>query len=407
MIKRICVISELYYPEETSTGYLLTRIAEGLAQHFPVHVLCSQPTYAVRGVRAPFREQHNGVHIQRCWATTLNKDNVLFRLINLVTISLSIFVSAVFQIDHRDCVLVVTNPPLLPFVVAIACWLRGAKCLLCIHDVYPEALTASGMVRPEAMLTRLLGWLTQRLYHSMEYIIVLGRDMQRLVTQKLGQAQAQIVLIPNWADLDEVAPDQRTHNALLSELGLCNKFVIQYAGNMGRTHDLESVLESACRLSDKPDIHFLFIGWGAKKHWLEETVQAEGLRNVTILANRPRADSANFLNACDVAIITFVPGMSGVSVPSRMYNIMAAGKPIIAVADSDSELALTVQEEGVGWIVPPAQPDRLVATILEAWASPDLRVKIGLRARQVVEDKYSLQYVIAAYRTLIHSLNDV
>src|SRR5215471_21726608 len=94
MIQRLWVVSELYYPEETSTGYLLTKIAEGLAQHFPVYVLCSQPTYAVRGVRAPYREKHHGVHIQRCWATTLNKDNVLFRLINLVPISVSIFVSA-------------------------------------------------------------------------------------------------------------------------------------------------------------------------------------------------------------------------------------------------------------------------------------------------------------------------
>src|SRR5215471_424848 len=392
MIQRVWVVSELYYPEETSTGYLLTKIAEGLAQHFPVHVLCSQPTYAVRGVRAPCREKHNGVSIQRCWATTLNKDNVLFRLINLVTISLSIFVAAVFQINRRDCVLVVTNPPLLPFVVATACRLRGAKCLLCIHDVYPEALTASGMVRPGAMLTRLIGWLTQRLYHSMASIIVLGRDMQRLVAQKLGQVQGQIVLIPNWADVDEVVPAQRAHNALLNELGLLNKFVIQYAGNMGRTHDLESVVESVRRLREQPDIHFLFIGWGAKQRWLEATVQAEGLRNVTILANRPRADAANFLNACDIAIIAFVPGMAGVSVPSRMYNILAAGKPIMAVADSDSELALMVQEEGVGWVVPPAQPDRLVATILEAWSNPDLIIKMGRRARRVVEEKYSLPH---------------
>jgi glycosyltransferase involved in cell wall biosynthesis len=407
MINRVWIVSELYYPEDTSTGYFLTRIAEELAYDFPVHVLCSQPTYSARGVRAPFREQRNGVNIQRCRATTLNKDNLLFRLVNLVTISLAIFVSAVFQINRRDCVIVVTNPPLLPFVVATACWLRGVPCLLCIHDVYPEVLTAVGMMQSEASWTGLIRWFTRLLYGSMKRIIVLGRDMKRVVAQKLGQTYTPIVIIPNWGDIDQIVPSQRNHNALLHELGLTNKFVVQYAGNMGRTHGLESLLESARKLSEKSKIHFLFAGWGAKKRWLEETVQKECLHNVTILANRPRDDLHNLLNACDVAIISFVPGMAGVSVPSRMYNIMAAGKPIIAVADSDSELALVVQEEQIGWIVPPDQPDRITEAILEAQAHPDWLAKMGLRARQAAEEKYSLPLVIEAYRTLIHSLEDV
>jgi glycosyltransferase involved in cell wall biosynthesis len=240
----------------------------------------------------------------------------------------------------------------------------------------------------------------------MRAMIVLGRDMERLVMRKLGRVHPPVVIIPNWADMEQVTVGERHDNVLLNELGLTHKFVIQYAGNMGRTHGLEGLLESARKLSYKPEIHFLFIGWGAKKHWLEETTQKEGLQNVTILANRPRDDQNNFLNACDVAIISFVPGMAGVSVPSRMYNIMAAGKPIIAVADSDSELAMVIQEEQLGWVVPPDQPDRIIETILEAWASPD-RVQMGLRARQAAETKYSLQHVIQAYSELIHSLDNV
>ena len=406
MPKRLWIVSELYYPEDTSTGYFLTRIAEGLAQHYPVSVLCSQPTYSERGIRAPVREKRNGVNIQRCPGTTFNKDNLLFRLINLATISFSIFFMAVSQVSRHDYVLVVTNPPLLPFGITVACWLRGAKCLLLIHDVYPEALIASGMLRSGAFFARALQWLVKRLYCRVDRIIVLGRDMEKLVARKLEYSRQEIAIIPNWGDSDEIAPSPRTQNALLHELGLTDKFIIQFSGNMGRTHGLETLLESARRLRNTENIHFLFIGSGAKKRWLKETVETNGLQNVTILPRRPRSDLSNSLNACDVAIISFVPGMAGISVPSRMYNILAAGKPIIAVADHDSELALVVQEEQVGWVVPPGQSDRIVEVILEARANPDRLAEMGRRARAVAENKYSFQHVIEMYYALIRGLDD-
>src|SRR5450759_3845186 len=169
-MKYIWVISELYYPEETGTGYFLTKIAEGLARYYTVGVLCSQPTYSARGVRAPVREQHKGVSIQRCRGTTLNKDVLIFRLINLITISASVFFNAWLRIGKQDVVLVVTNPPLLPFLVSWVCRLREAKCLLLIHDVYPEVLIAAGMARTSSILARGVSWFTRRLYQSVTRI---------------------------------------------------------------------------------------------------------------------------------------------------------------------------------------------------------------------------------------------
>jgi colanic acid biosynthesis glycosyl transferase WcaI len=406
MSGKVWIVSELYYPEETSTGYLLTKIAEGLAEHRRINVLCAQPTYSARGVRAPSQEERNGVTIYRCRATTFDKNKLLLRLINLVTISLSIFLQAVRKIGKQDCVVVVTNPPLLPFLVAFACSLRGAKCLLLVHDVYPEVLIASGISQPHSVFTRLIAWLNRRLYGNVERIIILGRDMERIVSKKFEKDSRRTVIITNWADLDQIFPSPRNQNSLLEELGLSKKFVIQYAGNMGRTHGLESLLESARRLSEIGDVHFLFIGSGAKKRWLEEAVANHEIRNITLLGNRPRSDQSNFLNACDVTVISFMPGMAGISVPSRMYNILAAGKPIIAVADSDSELALVVKEEGVGWIVPPDQPDKVVEAILDARAHPECVAEMGMRARAVAENKYSLSKVIESYTYLINSIDD-
>ena len=393
----------MYYPEETSTGYFLTKIAEGLSPYFPVYVLCSQPTYSARGRNAPIREIHNGVKIRRCRGTRLNNDVFLFKFVNLVTISLSIFLHALWVFNRGDVVLVATNPPALPFLIAAACRIRGSKCVLLIQDVYPEALVAAGTLPRDSFSVRLLVGLNRILYRGVERISVLGRDMEALVGKKLDEVgRRKIVLIRNWADVDQIVPKFRGKSELLNELGLGDKFVLQFAGNLGRVHGIETLFETARKLSiiDK-DVHFLFIGFGAKKKWLENAVIESGLSNVTLLPNRPRSDQQIFLNACDVAITAFVPGMSGVGVPSRMYNIFAAGKPIIAAVDEESELALVVREENLGWIVPPDHPERVLEAVLEARTNPDLVAEMGRRAREMAERKCSMHVVIDAYRELV------
>ena len=397
MPQRIWLVSELYYPEETSTGYYITRIAEGLADRFDVHVLCGQPTYFKRGVRAPRRELHNAVAIRRCAGTTLNKNVIAYRLLNAITLSLSIFFRALIHFKPGDRVMVVTNPPSLPFAIALACWLRRSKCLLLIHDNYPEILIAAGKARPDGWLVRFMNRLNKTLYRRAARIVVVGRDMKELVTHKLDGDSSRIVTIPNWAELESVRPASREDNALLDELGLKDKFVILYAGNMGYPNDLESIVTSATLLREKENVHLLFIGSGVKKRWLEESIKDLGLSNVTVLAPRPREDQTNFLNACDIALISLVDRMLGVSMPSRTYNTLAAGKPMIGVVDAASELSRVISEEDVGWVVPPGRPDLLVQAILEASVEPQRLIEMGARARIAAKEKYSLEQAVADY----------
>jgi glycosyltransferase involved in cell wall biosynthesis len=398
--RRLWVLSELYYPEETSTGYLVTKIAEGLATDFDVRVLCSQPTYSARGLRAPGTEVRNGVIIHRCPSSTLDRTVRVYRLLNILTITVSLWSVAVASVRRGDYLLVVTNPPLLPFVAATVTWLRRASLLLLVHDVYPDVLIASGLVAPRGFLARCLCRLSQWLYRSARRTIVLGRDMKRLVETGMGVPGDRIAIIPNWADADTIHPTERTENALLAELGLADKFVVQYSGNMGYTHGLECLVDAIEKLRSEEDIHFLFIGSGVKKAWLEATVRELELPNVSVLGHRPRSDQLNFLNACDVAIITFAAGMAGVSVPSRMYNILAAGKAIIAVADDHSELAMVVRDERLGWVVSPGEANGIVQAVLAARRQPDLLADMGRRARAATE-RYSLSSVVVAYHTLL------
>jgi glycosyltransferase involved in cell wall biosynthesis len=400
------MISELYYPEETSTGYVLTKIAEGLAERFSVHALCSQPTYSSRGQRAPARETHNGVDIERVWGATLNKNVLWQRLLNTLSISTSIFVQELRRLERGDVVLVVTNPPLLPFLTVAACKIRGAGCVLIVHDVYPDVLIAAGIARREAWSVRLLRAATHWLYRTVDRVVVLGRDMETLIARILGSAVAdKVTVIPNWGDVDAVRPAPKESSPTAQTLELLNRFVVQYAGNMGRTHGMEYVMEAARRLRCE-NVHWMVLGSGAKRPWVEAYVAREGLHNVTIDSIRSREDQQDFLNACDVSIISFAPGMAGVSVPSRMYNSMAAGKPIIAVTDADSELARVVSEEGIGVVVPPGNVDQLVATIQRMRGDPVGLVEMGKRARAAVMAKYTLPHAISTYARLIGNVMD-
>jgi colanic acid biosynthesis glycosyl transferase WcaI len=406
MSQKVWVISELYYPEDTSTGYFLTQIAEGLAGSFDVHVLSSQPTYSSRGMRAPASEKLNGVQVYRCPSTTLNKDILLYKLINISTISTSIFIQALLRIRKNDLALVVTNPPLLPFVTLFACRLRGVKMVLLIHDVYPDVMELAGLLSPKGIPSRIIDKFTRRLYKSSEKIVTLGRDMQALIERKMGDSSStgKVIVITNWGDVKQIVPKTRQGNNLIEKLGLGDKFVVQYSGNMGRTHGLEVLLETAKILRTEGRIHFLVIGSGAKHKWFRAEAQNHKLENITFLPYLPRNELDISLNACDIAVISFVKNMAGVSVPSRMYNIMSAGKPIIAVADDTSELAMVVNEEQIGWVVPPGSLGKFRQAILEAYRDSERLLEMGFRARVAVERKYSLDSVIREYCQLFLDL---
>jgi colanic acid biosynthesis glycosyl transferase WcaI len=404
MAGRVWIMSELYYPDEAATGYLLTRLAEGLAQRWPVHVLCGQPRYTTRGGQ-PRQETHHGVVIRRCAGTTLPPGNLIFRLINLCTLSAAMLLAAWRHIQPGDRVLVVTNPPVLPFIAALVCRRRAARGVLLIHDLYPDALVATGLMRSQAWLVRAWQHLNRWLFRQFARTIILGRDMQARAAPYLDGAADRLVTIPNWAEVETVRPMPRANNPLLSQLALEAKFVIQHSGTMGRIHGLADLLEAAERLRAVEAIQFLFIGAGSQHQRLVERVRKQQFPNIRFMPAVPRALLSQSLNACDVAVISFIPGMVGVSVPSRLYNIMAAGKPVIAVAEAGSELAQVVREEAMGWVVPPGRPALLAETILAARANPDELAGMGRRARAAAEVKYTFQRTLAAYAAALDEIS--
>ena len=404
--KRIWVLSEIYFPEETSTGYLLTKTAEGLAQEYEVKAITGPATYCFQRVKtAPQYEVRNNVEILRCRGTSFDKNLFLGRLANLLTRSATIFWKALLSCERQDVILVVTNPPLLPFVALMLKWLKGCRIVLLVHDVYPEVLVASGLCQPSSLIVKIGNFANQILYNQCSKIITLGRDMSKLAQAKLAENdENKIVCIPNWAECQNIKPTDRANNILLEKLGIIKKFVVLYAGNIGRTHGIEYIAQAANNLQLNQKIHFIISGFGYKKKWLEEYVQSNSLNNVSILDPCPSSELIILLNACDLALISFVPGMAGVSVPSRMYNQMAAGKPILAVADYWSELTQVVKEEEIGWVVQPDDIQSLVNSLESAAAEPEIGCQMGEKAAIVAQNKYNFNRADQSYKELFRKL---
>lgn len=400
--RRIWIITELYYPELTSTGYYMTEIAKGLATQRPVSVICGQPNYSARGLTAPRRETLDGVDIYRLPFARLDKNILFFRVVNMATLAVAVFFTALRNLRSGEQVLVVTTPPLLPFVAAIAALARGCTYTLLIHDVYPDLAAAVGKTRRGSFVFRLADFFNRWLYKHSQRIIVVGRDMAEKIRQKAAGLDPRIEYIPNWAELETIEPRRREGNQLLSSLGITADLVLLYAGNFGYPNDIETILEAARILSiDGDSVHFLFIGDGVKRPLVEAAASDADKPNVTYIGPRPRAEQINFLNACDVGLVALVRGMLGVSMPSRTYNLLAAGRPILAITEHGSELQQTVAETGAGWAIEPGEPDALVRQIREIMARRDELAEIGQRAREAAVGRFGLSEAIAKYREVL------
>lgn len=401
---KILVLSEIFFPEFTSTGYFLTKIAEGLSDNYVVQSVTG-PISSDSQIADVFDEEKiNRIKIHRCRGTEFDKNWFPGRVVNGITRSLSIFFKAFLLCDRQDIIFVVTNPPLLPFFALLLAWLKGCKVVLLVHDVYPEALIASGLIKKDSLPSTIIQMTNTFLCRNADKIVTIGRDMSKVLGDKISD-QEKLCCIPNWADLELVHPSSKQDNKVLQDLDMTDNFIVLHAGNMGRTHDIELLAHAALVFEkEKSNIRFVFVGSGAKKEWLAEFIAANNLSNTYLLPFLPHSEKNVSLNACDVAIISYLPGMAGISVPSRMYNHLASGKPIIAVADEWSELAQVVLDDNVGWTSPTTDLDSLVDIIRQAAHNPEHCQQMGAKAAAIAREKYTLAHANKAYSALFGSL---
>lgn len=345
--------------------------------------------------RRPFTHELRGnVEIIRTWGTRFPKTPLIARLLNLGTYY-ALAALATARLERPDVIIAETDPPLLGALAAIL--KRRWRCRLVynVRDLYPDIAVATGGVRNRALLA-VLKSANHFAYARADTIVTLGHDMARRIIAK-GVPAEKVVVIPDWVDCSRITPLES--NPFRSRFG--DRFVVMYSGNLGLTQQLEIVLDAARHLKNDPRIVFVLIGEGARKQRLQESARAMGLENVLFLPYQPTDKLAESLSAGDLHLIPLAPGTAGCLVPSKVYGILAAGRPFIAMMEEDAEVARIARENSVGFVIRAGDARALARTIADSASEPLKLKQMGARARRLAEQSFDRSKVTGRFSSML------
>jgi glycosyltransferase involved in cell wall biosynthesis len=391
---KVVIVSQHYPPDSSTTAAIMADIAEHLAVEGPVLVLSGTPGSATNDA-AP----SNRPDVVEIKNRMPGKAALIRRAATEASFTLRAFVAALRGLRRGDVAITVTAPFMLPYAVAAAARLKRARSVLIMHDLYPDVLVMAGLLKPASIPARAIRAANALMYRALDAVVVIGRDTGRLLSRYRGIAPEKIHFIPNWATLAPgvrpVAPDNRYRR------GQAARFVVGLSGNLGFTHDPLIVFEAARLLRDDADIHFLLSGWGIGFERLKQMQSDAALPNVGLIDRVEDNELEEFLSAANLWLIPYRKNVAGVSVPSRFYNLLAVGRPVILVSEPGAEAALTVTEHDLGWVVPPGDAGELARTIRLASASEDPS-RAGRAAD--IAGRFNLAAAMAGYSLLIREL---
>jgi len=412
---RLLIYAHYYHPDVASTGQILKELAEGMLHSFDVTVICVVPSYS--GEIAPeyktkrlYTEEINGVRVVRLRVPEFTKKNKLSRIRNIIAYFRGA-VMATFKVGPMDFVYSISQPPILGGLLGVwGKWMKRAQYIYNIHDFNPEQTIAVGYSQNKPILNAMLR-VDKFSCRRADKVIVVGRDMMDTLRGRFqGKRVPNHAFINNWIDEKEIYPLSGDHDkvaAFKQKHGLDNKLVFMYSGNLGLYYDLENLMPVIGRFNSRDDVVFAFVGDGTIRDKLVRYKEEHGLTNVTFIPYQDKADLVYSLNAGDVHWCINARGIKGVSVPSKLYGIMAAGKPILGVLEQGSEARLIIEETGCGYVTEPGNYDEVERIIARFVEENDMQVRNRMceRARAYLVANLTKDVSIRKYAEEIRSLS--
>ena len=399
---RIVFLNRSYWPDLEATGQLLTQLCEALADEFQVEVVAGLPNSLSADAPADWQSQtvHNGVRIHRLRHLQLPKRSILLRIANYLSFQWSVR-RMLKRIGQPDVLIFETDPFMLANEAGRLMNRMPLRVVGYLQDIHPDVGVALGKVPNNRYIQAIRRELFD-VYHRCDRMVVLSSDMRQLLLED-GLDPDRVQVIPNWADVQRIRPLEGP-NAFRQRHGLADKFIVMYSGNFGMTQRLDHFIQAAARLADDPQIHFVFVGRGSLEQALKQQVQQLGLKNVTITGYQPLSKLNISLNAADLHLVPLTAQLTRCLMPSKLYGILAAGRPLLTNAPAESELhRLTVQHQ-VGLVVQPEQIDQIVQQIRWAFQHPQQMQQMGHNARQLALQHYTFEHSLQKFRHLLHTV---
>lgn len=376
---RILFLDRFYFPDEQATSVYLTELTQALQDHFQIEVLCGPPTIVTENTYPP--NPLPRIHYVSCF--TFPKRFLLARFLNDLSFLLLTLLRGLF-IPKPSLIISQTSPPGIWWVGFLLSRWHRARWIHVSKDVFPDNLKAVSRKLNGAFLSA-LDQVSSFPLRRTDQIVVIGEDMRNILLKKKFSSD-RIFKIHDWVDLKFIRPLPKK-NAFSTKHHLEDKFVVLYAGNFGRTHNFEDLLGAAEELRQTREIVFVLVGEGALKEKLLREVGFLELTNVLILPFEPRSRLPEVLAAADVSVVLLRKGMAGLSVPSKIYSLLASGRPLVACVEGASEIARIVRESNAGFTIPPGNPPEFAAAIKTLFENRKLREELGANGRHFVEER--------------------
>lgn len=400
----VIFVNRFYAPDHSATAQILTDLAEHLAANgHTVKIVTSRANYGESDGLLPKREMINGVDIHRV-LTPRRRRGLIGRLLAYAFFYCGATLAVWRLANARTVIVAKTDPPMIGAVLLGAAGARGATLVQWVQDLYPEIAAAMGFGFAKGPL----GWAIRKIrdfsFRRSALVVAIGERMADRVASS-GMAPARIAIVPNWSDDASIVPSSQFGTKLRAAWDIpAGAFVLEYSGNLGRAHEVDTLVATAEQLRDRSDIFFLFVGGGHLVDALKTKVSARGLTQFRFAPYQPRDQLSESLSVGNAHWLSLLPDFEGLIVPSKVFGICAAARPVIAVCDPEGEVPKMLGPDRACLCVAPGDARALAAAIVSLRGDPGRAAALGAAARGILDSNYRKNIALHRWRKLIEGL---
>ena len=392
-MKTILILTQYFY-KDGATGQVLFQLSEDLVQRgYDVKVITGHPNYIHKKKISEY-EILKGIQVWRVNYLRLDKNSKIGRILGYLLFPLAVLFK-LFFVGHYDSVLVVSNPPTLPLICCLIKKIKKINFTFLLHDLYPDVAIKMGVISEKNIMARCMNWGNKKVFKYADHIVTLGQDAKQLLIRK-GIDTDKIHIITNWADKTKM--DQSSGEDMRKKLNLEDRFVILYTGNLGLFHSLDNIVYFMKQVNQfSENIFLVFIGEGGRKTGLQNIVKRENIHNVSFLTYQDENEYGDILRSADVLLVSLAREMEGISVPSKIYSYLAAGRPILAVMSEKTEAGSLIEQTKSGIRVEPNDTQSFIDAVKQFYRDEKFKKEYGRNARRIFEERYERKLVTSKF----------
>ena len=397
----LLVLSQVYPPDTPAVGQYMHEAAQALVDRgYYVLSLTSARAYEDPSQRFPKHEVRDGVNIRRLPLSSFGKSSILIRLIGGISFTLQCIAHGLLLRNLKHIV-VSTSPPMCPFAAIVLNMLRGTPITYWVMDLNPDQMIELGRASPTSLQVRIFDWLNRQILRRAQTVIALDRFMADRLNRKVDIIN-KLVVFPPWPLEDHIEPVNHADNPFRQEQGLEDKIVIMYSGNLSIASPVDTILEAAKRVTDLPNLLFLFIGGGIVKKQIDELIAREQPANIRTLPYQPIESLRYSLSAADVHLVAVGEKVVGICHPCKIYGSMAVARPILSLGPPACHASDILADGEIGWSIEHGNVDKAERVIREIYATTEAdRREKGLEARRMIDRKFSKQHLCGRFADVV------